>query len=509
MYARIWGETTCGIDGAMVAVEVDIGRGNKGTVEIVGLPDAAVREARERVPAAIRNSAFRFPETHITVNLAPADLKKDGAGLDLPIAVGILAATGTVPEKEAGAPVFVGELSLDGALRPVNGILPMILRAREEHRKAIFIPRGNAEEGALVDGIEVYAASSLNEIAAHLQKRRLLAPVPRTVPGTEQALASSVDFAEVQGQTVAKRALEIAAAGGHNVLMVGAPGAGKTMLARRLPTILPPMTEEEALEVTKIYSVAGFMEHRRGIVWERPFRSPHHTISNNALIGGGTIPKPGEVTLSHHGVLFLDELPEFTRSSLESLRQPLEDRVAVVSRVQATMTFPADFILVAAQNPCPCGFWGEEDGVHHCTCSPGEIARYHKKISGPLLDRIDIQIHVPRLQYSEIQGGAPAESSRSIRERVIAARRIQSERLKGTHLFANAGMGRKEIKKFCPLTEGARRMLEQYFTALGLSARSHDRIIKVARTVADLEQSEIITEAHLSEAIQLRTSIRS
>ncbi|MCH3950350.1 MAG: YifB family Mg chelatase-like AAA ATPase [Acidaminococcus sp.] len=507
MYARIWGETTCGINGEMIAVEVDISRGEG--IDIVGLADTAIKESRERVRAATRNSGFHFPKAHCTVNLAPADLKKDGSGLDLPIAVGFLAAQGQVRVPEENSPVFIGELALDGGLRPVNGILPMILRAREEKREAIYIPSGNAEEGSLVDGIKVYTADSLQQIVAHLKDGKTLKPLVKSIPQVDPEVVSTVDFAEVQGQVVAKRALEIAAAGGHNVLMVGAPGAGKTMLARRLPTILPPMTEEEALEVTKIYSISGLMSHRHGIVMERPFRSPHHTISNNALIGGGSIPKPGEVTLSHHGVLFLDELPEFTRSSLEALRQPLEDRVAVISRVQATISFPADFILVAAQNPCPCGFWGENDGVHECTCSPGEIERYHKKISGPLLDRIDIQIHVPRLQYQEMQGTTPSESSASIRKRVVAARTIQRERLKGLHIFCNAGMGRKEIKKFCPLTDGAQKMLEQYFTALGLSARSHDRIIKVARTVADLDHSEVITETHLSEAIQLRTSIRS
>ena len=368
MYARTWGETTRGINGEMVTVEVDVTNGMPA-FEMVGLPDTAVKEARERVKAAVKNSGFRFPDTHITVNLAPADLKKDGAGLDLPIALGVLAAKKYVKLPDP-MPVFAGELALDGSLRPVNGILPMILRARDEGLPAIFIPSGNATEGELVDGIQVYTADNLGQIVDHFQGKLPLEPLAKKVLELEKPLEDTVDFADVQGQKVAKRALEIAAAGGHNVLMVGAPGAGKTMLARRLPSILPPMTEEEALEVTKIYSISGLLKGHHGIMVERPFRSPHHTVSQSALIGGGSIPHPGEVTLSHHGVLFLDELPEFSRSALEVLRQPLEDGMVTISRVQASLTYPARFILVAAQNPCPCGFWGEEDNLHQCTCRP-------------------------------------------------------------------------------------------------------------------------------------------
>lgn len=506
MYARTWGETTRGINGEMVTVEVDVTNGMPA-FEMVGLPDVAVKEARERVKAAIKNSGFHFPDTHITVNLAPADLKKDGAGLDLPIALGVLAAKQYVKLPEP-MPVFAGELALDGTLRPVNGILPMILRAREEGLPAIFIPAGNATEGELVEGIEVFTVSCLGEIIEHFEGTHPLQPLAKKVLDLESPPEDLVDFADVQGQRVAKRALEIAAAGGHNVLMVGAPGAGKTMLARRLPSILPPMTEEEALEVTKIYSISGLLKSRHGIMVERPFRSPHHTVSQSALIGGGSIPRPGEVTLSHHGVLFLDELPEFSRSALEVLRQPLEDGMVTISRVQASLTYPARFILVAAQNPCPCGFWGEEDSIHQCTCRPGDIARYRKKISGPLLDRIDIQIHVPRLQYQEMKSTRKEESSAAIRQRVVAARKLQRDRLKGTHLFCNASMGRREVKAFCPMTREAECLLEKYFISLGLSARSHDRIIKVARTIADLGGSREITALHLGEAIQLRTSIQ-
>lgn len=508
MYACTYGETTRGINGELVRVEVDVTNGLPA-FEIVGLPDTTIKESRERVKAAVKNSGFHFPDTHITVNLAPADLKKDGSGLDLPIAIGILAAKQYIklPDDQQ-CPVFAGELALDGALRSINGILPMILKAREDGWRCMVIPSGNAAEGQLVDGITVYTADTLTAIVEHLQGKVQLTPLQKKSLLLDGPEESTVDFSDVQGQRVAKRALEIAAAGGHNVLMVGAPGAGKTMLARRLSTILPPMTEEEALEVTKIYSISGLLTRQHGIVEERPFRSPHHTVSQSALIGGGSVPRPGEVTLAHHGVLFLDELPEFSRSALEVLRQPLEDGVVTISRVQASLSYPARFILVAAQNPCPCGFWGEEDGVHQCTCRPGDIARYRKKISGPLLDRIDIQIHVPRLQYQEMQSNCAQESSAQIRQRVVNARKIQRKRLEGTHLFCNASMGRREVKKFCALAPDAQKLLEKYFTSLGLSARSHDRIIKVARTIADLAGSEEISMLHLGEAIGLRTSIQ-
>ncbi len=508
MYAKTYGETTCGINGEIIIVEVDIANGLPG-FDIVGLPDTAVRESRERVKSAIKNSGFSFPTTHITVNLAPADLKKDGSGLDLPIAMGMLQAANQLTTCDMESRVFVGELALDGSIRPVSGILPMILKAKEEGKEEIFIPYGNKAEGELVDGIKCYVPENLQALVEHLDARIILEPLKKKCLDLERVYQSSVDFADVQGQVVAKRALEIAAAGGHNVLMVGAPGAGKTMLARRLPSILPPMTEEEALEVTKIYSISGLLKNRFGLVEERPFRSPHHTISHNALIGGGSIPKPGEVTLSHNGVLFLDELPEFSRMALEVLRQPLEDGFVSISRVQASLSFPASFILIAAENPCPCGYYGEDDGVHHCICRPSDIERYHKKISGPLLDRIDIQIHVPRLNYDEMKATIPSESSDSIRQRVVKARRVQQERLVGTGCYCNAEMSHKEIRTLCTLEEAAEKLVEKYFKSLGLSARSHDRIIKVAQTIADLDNSKIILSKHIAEAIQLRTSIQS
>lgn len=505
MFAKTYGETTFGISGAEITVEVDIANGLP-RFDIVGLPDTAVKESRERVRAAINNSGFRFPHTHITVNLAPADLKKDGSGLDLPIAAGILTSSKQVALKDIEDMIFVGELALDGMIREVVGILPMIIKAKEMGRRDIFIPKGNTMEGELVDGINVYTPASLSELVAHLNGEELLQPLPKHKIDLNCNRISTVDFADVQGQVVAKRALEIAAAGGHNVLMVGAPGAGKTMLARRMPTILPPMTEEEALEVTKIYSISGLLSRSQGLVLERPFRSPHHTISHNALIGGGTIPKPGEVTLSHNGVLFLDELPEFSRMALEVLRQPLEDGFVTISRVQASLVFPASFVLVSAQNPCPCGFFGENDSVHECNCRTRDIENYKKKISGPLLDRIDIQIHVPRLNYRDMNTSMPAETSAAIRARVIAARKLQLDRLQHLGLHCNADMGHKEIKRYCKFEAQAEVLLEKYFIGLGLSARSHDRIIKVAQTIADLEKSATISGTHIAEAIQLRTN---
>ncbi len=508
MYACTFGEATYGLDGVLVTVEADIANGLP-MFDIVGLPDTAVREARERVRAAIKNSGFSFPSTRITVNLAPADIKKDGSGMDLPIAVGILAASGQIQALDCSDAVFIGELSLEGTVRQVTGVLPMAINAAVQNRKKIFLPPGNVNEGLLGGVEEVYSVANLQQLVAHLKGEAALTPArPEKYSGRHSGgNALAEDFSDVEGQPVAKRALEIAAAGGHNVLMLGSPGSGKTMLARRMATILPGMTEQEMLEVTKIYSIAGLLNREAGPVRERPFRSPHHTISYGGLIGGGRIPKPGEVTLSHNGVLFLDEFPEFSRAALEVLRQPLEDGEVSLSRVQASLCYPARFILVAAMNPCPCGYQG--DNVHECTCRAGEVERYRKKISGPLLDRIDLQVYVPRMEYKEMHEKKNGERSETIRQRVQTARERQLARLNSRGLSCNAEMGHKEIKKHCKLDTAAEHLLEKAFSTLGLSARSHDRIIKVAQTIADLAGEDVIRSPHLAEAIQLRTSVKA
>ncbi len=503
MLARINSAAVLGVDAYPVQVEVDISRGLR-SFTTVGLPDAAVRESRERVESAIRNSGFEFPIERITVNLAPADVRKEGPSFDLPIALGIIVATGQVSIDNLDDVVLVGELSLDGHLRRVAGALPVALGARAWDYQALVVPPDNGKEAAVVDDFEVYTAENLYDCVCLLEQELMAEPVQVTEEDLNlEAPDYAVDFSEVKGQQHVKRALEIAAAGGHNVIMMGPPGAGKTMLARRMPTILPPMALAEALEVTKLYSVAGLVGRHTALVTTRPFRHPHHTVSIAGLVGGGSIPKPGEISLAHNGVLFLDELPEFRRDALEVLRQPLEDGIVTIARAQQTLTFPANFQMIASMNPCPCGYY--TDPVKQCTCSSGEISRYRKRISGPLLDRIDIHLEVPRLTPDELFQDELGEPSVAIRERVLRARQIQQERFADTDIHANAQMSVKAMRQFCPLTDEVEALLRTAIDQFALSARAHDRIIKLARTVADLDGSESIEVPHIAEAVQYRS----
>lgn len=522
MLIKLTSAAVVGIDAVPVTIEVHAVPGFDFT--LVGLPDTSVKESHDRILAALTVNGMEQVHRSFTINMAPADIKKEGASFDLPLAIGMLAGSEVVKTRELARYMIMGELSLDGSLQPIRGALPIALCARQAGLKGLILPAANAEEAAVVEGLEVYGLNDLREVIRFLngEQKDELDPEDTFRPThvdtqllfDEMAYPSDLDFADVRGQFKVRRAVEIAAAGGHNMLMIGPPGAGKSMIAKRIPSILPPLTLEEALETTKIHSVAGLTNKRKGVqtslIVQRPFRSPHHTITDVALVGGGTNPHPGEISLAHNGVLFLDELPEYKRSALEVMRQPLEDRHITVARTKETVEYPASFMLVAAMNPCPCGHYGENNPAHPCTCTPAQVHRYLSKISGPLLDRIDIQCEIEAVPYEQLRDTQPGESSAAIRERVLKARAIQTERFKHSRLIhCNAMMNTKMVRTYCALDDECDKLLEFTMAKLGLSARAYDRILKVARTIADIEGAENIQKNHLLEAISYRSLDRS
>lgn len=504
MLVKSFGSAVFGIEATTITIEVNIDKGI--SFILVGLPDSAVKESQQRIKAALTNNGFTYPMKEVTINMAPADIRKEGSTFDLPIAIGILAASEQINEDALGDYILLGELSLDGSLNPLKGVLPIALKAKEEGFKGIILPEKNVREAAIVDGLEVYGAENINQVVEFLNEGTGLtaSSIDINQEFYNRLNDLSVDFRDVKGQQNIKRAFEIAASGSHNIILIGPPGAGKSMLAKRLPTILPPLNINESLETTKIHSVAGKVSAGGGLITERPFRKPHHTISDVALVGGGGYPQPGEISLAHNGVLFLDELPEYKRSVLEVMRQPIEDRTVTISRAKFTVEYPASFMLVAAMNPCPCGFYNHPE--KECVCAPGIVQNYLNKISGPLLDRIDLHVEVTPVSFNELAYHQPEEGSKDIRERVVQARLKQEERFKDAEdIHSNSQMTSKQLRKYCQIDEACHAILKQAMDKLGLSARAYDRILKVARTIADLDGKEEISTIHISEAIQFRS----